>query len=50
MKWLTAEEVAGKIRVSTRHFRERYCFRPGFPVAMRPAGGRPLWREDEIDD
>jgi predicted DNA-binding transcriptional regulator AlpA len=47
--WLTAKEVAEKLRKSTRHFRERIAIKPGFPGAFRPEGGRPLWREDEID-
>ena len=47
--WLTAKEVAAKLKKSTRHFREVMATKPGFPAARKPEGCHPLWREDEID-
>jgi predicted DNA-binding transcriptional regulator AlpA len=50
VKWLNAEQVAAKLGgMSVRYGREKFCTLNGFPAAMRPEGGRPLWREDEVD-
>ena len=48
MNWLTASEVAARLRVSPRHFRESVRWRKGFPPAFQPPRARPLWREDQI--
>ena len=49
-RWLTTRQVAEKLNKSPRAFREKIAVKPGFPVASRPDGMHPLWREDEIDE
>lgn len=47
---MTAREVADYLGMDQRYFAEKFCFTPGFPVAIRLADrGTRIWLRTEIN-